>query len=90
MGKEYYNEYYMVYVISEETGSRTKKCIYNLECLKNNEWNTCSIESSVPNSFLIIKNKCSKDHCPYSMLLGYSYYFCKCPARSEIYLTYGK
>lgn len=80
----------MDYVISKETGNRTTKCAYNLECMKNNEWNTCSIESLLSNDFLIINNKCGKEDCLYSMKFGYSYYFCRCPARREIYRNYGK
>jgi hypothetical protein len=75
--------------ISEEIKNRTKECSYDLECINNDDWNTCAIDSSL-DGILIIKNKCNKKDCAYSVLLGYSYYFCKCPVRHNIYKRYKK
>jgi len=78
----------MAYQISEETKKKTTKCLYNFECLNNDKWNTCSIGSELLGNGLVIENKCNKSDCNYSMLFGYSYYFCHCPTRREIYQTY--
>ena len=74
--------------VSEETISRINECSHRLECLDNKNWDTCSIDSSL-NGILIVKNQCN-NNCAYSILLGYSYYFCKCPVRYEIYQHYKK
>jgi hypothetical protein len=77
------------YQIGGEIKNRTQECSYGFECLDNENWNTCSIDSSLK-GILIIKNTCNKNNCAYSILLGHSYYFCKCPARHEIYHRYKK
>jgi hypothetical protein len=77
------------YQISEETKHRTKECLHSFACMNNEAWNTCAIDSAI-NGILIIKNQCNKKDCAYSVLLGYSYCFCKCPVRYEIYQRYNK
>jgi hypothetical protein len=66
----------MAYQISEGTKKQTTRCPHNFECLSNNEWDTCLIESALFESGLIIKDKCKKSYCPYFKKLGYSYFFC--------------
>ena len=79
----------MAHEISEEIKNKTNECSYNLECLDNENWDTCSVDSSLK-GILIIKTKCNRKNCSYSILLGHSYYFCKCPIRREIYQRYSK
>ena len=78
----------MAYQISEDTKKLTTKCLYDFECLKNDNWDTCSIERSYPKNGLAMKNKCQKSKCSYSMLYGFSSYFCHFPIRREIYHRY--
>ena len=33
-----------VFEIKAETIKQTKKCLYDFDCLKNDNWNTCIIE----------------------------------------------
>jgi hypothetical protein len=77
----------MAYEIKEETRKQTK-CPYNFECLNNDDWNTCSIDSALIESGLIIRDKCKKNYCPHLKKFGYSYFFCYCPSRREIYQSY--
>ena len=80
----------MAYQISEETMDRTNECSRHFACLNGDNWDPCSIDSSLRGNFLIVKNRCNNQNCAYSVLLGYSYYFCKCPVRYEIYQRYHK
>lgn len=77
-----------VFHISEETKKRTTKCLYNFECLCNDDWNTCTIKRELYGNGLEIKDRCDKNNCTYSMLFGFSMYLCHCPTRCEIYQRY--
>ena len=77
-----------VFQISEATKKLTTKCLYDFECLGNDDWNTCTIKRELLGNGLEIKDKCDKDHCTYSMSFGFSMYLCNCPARREIYKRY--
>jgi hypothetical protein len=78
----------MAYQVNDETKKQTTKCRYGFECLGNDDWNTCTIKQDLHSSGLIIKDKCDKVHCAYSMQFGSSMYLCSCPARREIYQRY--
>jgi hypothetical protein len=78
----------MAYQVSNEIRKQTTKCLYDFECLKNDNWETCSIESFYLNNGLAIKDKCQKSICSYYMLFGFSGNFCNCPIRREIYQSY--
>ena len=77
-----------VFEVNAETKKLTKKCLYNFECLNNNDWNTCSIKTKLGENGLEIKDKCNKENCSYAMTFGYSLYLCHCPVRAEIHLAY--
>jgi len=78
----------MAYQVSDETKKQTAKCLYDFECRKNNTWETCSIERDYPENGLLIKDKCQKSNCSYSLLYGLLSYFSHCPTRREIYQRY--
>jgi len=78
----------MAYQVNNTIKKETTKCLYDFECLKNDNWETCSIGRYYPENGLDIKDKCQKSNCRYSMLFGLSSYFCHCPARREIYKRY--
>jgi len=74
----------MAYQVSDSTKKQTTKCFYQFACLKNDDWDTCSIERDIQRTFLVIKTKGIKNACPYSFAYG-SLYYCTCPTRREIY-----
>lgn len=73
--------------ISEETRKLTAKCPFNIECMVNRNWDTCSIARKLQNISLFIAKKCNKSNCPYSLSFGKTY-LCQCPIRREIYQRY--
>lgn len=77
----------MAYAVSEETKSRTTKCLFNVQCLNSDMWETCSIDRELQKDFLTIRSRCNKSYCLYCTSFASSYY-CTCPTRREIYLTY--
>jgi hypothetical protein len=77
--------------ISEKAIEQTTGCRFGLECLHTRYRETCSIGSSLQGGdLLLVKNKCSKNNCAYSLLFGYSQYFCTCPVRREIYQRFAQ
>ena len=64
------------------------KCLYDFECLVNDNCNTCTIDRELHGNGLEIKDKCDKNYCSYSMIFGSLTYFCHCPVRREIYQRY--
>ena len=79
----------MAYQVRDKTKKQTRKCSYNFACLRNDTWDTCSIESDLPGGFLVVKSKENASACNYSFPCDDSYY-CNCPARSEIFRRYKK
>jgi|WetSurMetagenome_2_1015567.scaffolds.fasta_scaffold172045_2 hypothetical protein len=79
----------MGYEVSEESRNKTRVCSNDYRCVNNEHWEPCTIDSSL-REVLVVKDRCNRDHCEYSILLGFSYYFCKCPLRQEIYRLYNK
>jgi hypothetical protein len=75
--------------ISDEILKQTTNCPRNFQCLTNENWETCIIESYVQRNMLLIKEKAHED-CPYIRSFGYSYIIniCSCPTRYEIYRRY--
>lgn len=80
----------MKYPVSEETRKKTTKSARDFGCFCDADWDTCSVESAIFEDALIIREKAQNDHCPYFKKFGYSYYFCYCPSRREIYRTFGR
>jgi hypothetical protein len=78
----------MAYQIGDEIKKQTTRCLYDFECLTNENWETCSIDRYYPENGLGITNKCQKSDCRYSMPFGLTYNFCHCPVRCEIYQRY--
>jgi hypothetical protein len=78
----------MAYQVSDEIKKQTTRCLYDFECLTNDNWETCSIDRHYPGNGLGIKDKCQKSNCGYFMPFGLTYYFCHCPVRREIYSRY--
>jgi len=78
----------MAYQVSYKTREQTTKCPYDFICLDNETWDTCTIKRDIQGAFLEIKTKSNKIGCPYRCPFGYSYFFCACPTRCEIYRRY--
>ena len=76
----------MAYQIHEATKNRATKCSYNLECLENEKWKTCSIEKELSGG-LFVKHLCIQKYCNYFLYFG-SHHICICPVRVEIYKRY--
>jgi hypothetical protein len=78
----------MAYQISDEIIKQTTKCLFDFECMTNDKWETCSIYRYYEGNGLGITDKCQKSSCRYSMPFGFTYFFCHCPVRREIYQRY--
>jgi hypothetical protein len=80
----------MAFQISDEIINQTTRCLYDFECLTNDNWETCFIDRYDPKNGPRVADKCHKksDCCCYSMPFGLRYNFCHCPVRREIYQRY--
>jgi hypothetical protein len=82
------SDLFIPYDIDSGTKGRTE-CPYDFECLSSGNWQTCAVESSLGEDFVVIK-KCAKTYCSHAMTFGYSYYLCKCPTRCKLFRLHHK
>jgi hypothetical protein len=63
----------MAYQVKDKTKRQPIKCSYNFACLRNDTWDTCSIESDLPGGFLVVKSNENKSACNYCFPCDDSY-----------------
>jgi hypothetical protein len=77
----------MLYKVSDETKSETDRCEYDFQCLNNEKWVTCSIESELTEGALVTKKRRWHYSCKYSLKIG-DKFICTCPIRYYLYSHY--
>jgi hypothetical protein len=75
--------------IDDKVVKETTKCENEFACLKDNNYELCSVVSSVHDNVIFIECLNWKP-CAYRMSFGVSSYICNCPTRKEIYRKYSK
>lgn len=71
----------------EEMRALAVKCPYGVTCIETGkcaERNMCSIERSVGENILFIKDDGTAFSCPYKVGFGFSH-FCSCPVRGRLH-----
>lgn len=77
----------MAFKISDETLKKTTNCIFSFQCLNEETKNICTIERCFGADLCFLETV-KPDICPYKNTFGFSYYYCCCPTRVELYKLY--
>ena len=74
--------------INNETKIKTDRCVYNFQCLTDDNWVMCSIEKELIEGALVIRQRKWPHSCRYSLNV-FDKFICSCPTRYYLYEHYG-